>query len=291
MSDPIKHSVRPGETLFGIANKNGVTHDAIRAANPQITNVDKISAGDIVFIPTQDSGTKTEGADTPPSTTVITQPASNLIMRGLDANVPLTHVGACLKNHGFGFAMRYYSLKQRAKNLTSSEARALVNAGLQIGVVFEETAKRSLSGRAAGVNDGNSAHHSAANEIKQPASTPIYFAVDFDAKPAEIPVIRNYFEGVRDGLAQANGGTPRYQVGVYGSGLTCSELLKEHLVTFTWLTESTGFNGSKQFAQQKRFNLIQMFVPPDGLSVCGVVGDPNEMNPDPVKFPPGLFTI
>jgi hypothetical protein len=290
MSDLIKHTVQPGETLFGIAKENGVSKEAMKAANPQILDINKILPGQIVFIPVEGTGT---GGGESPATQPATNPpvASNTVMRGLDASEPLTNAAKCLKNHGFGFAMRYYSLRKRAKNLTLSEAQALVAAGLQLGVVFEETAKRSLDGRAAGINDAKSAHETAANVIGQPAGTPIYFAVDFDAKPAQLPSIKQYFGGVRDGLAEANGGSPRYKVGAYASGLVCSELLKNGLITFSWLTESTGFNGSKEFAKQKLFNLIQIFVPPDGQSVCGVVVDPNEMNPDPIKFPPGLFTI
>ena len=291
MSEPTKHTVQAGETLFGIAKKNGVTGDAILAANPQITNPNLIHVGQVVFIPTGDSTPEPENGNGSTTTTGESVTPATL-MRGLDANVSLKNVGACLKHNGFGFVMRYYSPNPaNAKNLTLPEAQALVHAGLLLGVVFESTAKRSLSGRAAGVADAQSAHNSAANKIGQPAGSPIYFAVDFDAAPNEIPTVIEYFKGVHEGLAQANGGTSRYQVGVYGSGLTSTKLLANNLVTFTWLTESMGFHGSKQFRDQKLFNLLQIFVPPDGQSVCGITGDPNEMNPDPVKFPPGLFTI
>ena len=290
MSEPTKHTVQAGETLSGIAKKNGVTPDAILAANPQITNPNLIHVGDLIFIPAGDS---TSAPDNENGSTATTgQPVSpTTLMKGIDANVSLKNVGACLKQNGFGFVMRYYSAGSNSKNLTKPEAQALVGAGLLLGVVFESTAKRSLSGNAAGVADGKSAHDSAANKIGQPAGSPIYFAVDFDATPAEIPTIVEYFKGVHDGLKQANGGTARYQVGVYGSGLTCTKLLANNLVTFTWLTESMGFNGSKQFRDQKLYNLLQIFVPPDGQTVCGITGDPDDMNPDPAKFPPGLFTI
>jgi Rv2525c-like, glycoside hydrolase-like domain/LysM domain len=290
MSDTIKHTVVAGETLFGIADKNGVTHAAIKAANPQIADINKISVGDIVFVPVPQSTGTGESNTTPSSTGAGANPTAPV--RGLDANMSLAAAATCLKNKGFGFAMRYYSPKPaNPKNLTLAEAHALVKAGLLLGVVFESAAKRSLDGHGAGVADAQIAHNSAVNKIGQPSNTPIYFAVDFDATPNEIPTIVEYFKGVHEGLAQANGGTSRYQVGVYGSGLTCSQLLANNLVTFCWLTESMGFNGSKQFRDQKRYNLLQIFVPPDGLNVCGISGDPNEMNPDPVKFPPGLFTI
>jgi hypothetical protein len=291
VSEPTEHIVQAGETLFGIAKKSGVTGEAIRAANPQITNPNLIHVGQVVLIPTGDSTSQPEHENGSTTTTgESVSPAT--LLKGFDANVSLRNAAACLKQNGFGFVMRYYSPNPaNAKNLTLPEAKALVNAGLLLGVVFESTAKRSLSGLAAGVADGQSAHNSAANKIGQPADSPIYFAVDFDAAPNEIPTIVEYFRGVHQGLEQANGGTSRYQAGVYGSGLTCTRLLANNLVKFTWLTESMGFHGSKQFRDQKLFNLLQIFVPPDGQKVCGISGDPNEMNPDPVKFPPGLFTI
>jgi LysM repeat protein len=44
--------VQSGDTLSGIATRFGVTLEALRAANPQITNVDEIQIGDEITIPT-----------------------------------------------------------------------------------------------------------------------------------------------------------------------------------------------------------------------------------------------
>lgn len=43
--------VQPGETLSGIAAKFGMTLEALQAANPQITDVNKIEIGDGIIIP------------------------------------------------------------------------------------------------------------------------------------------------------------------------------------------------------------------------------------------------
>ena len=43
--------VESGDTLSGIATRFGVTLEALRAANPQITNVDEIKIGDEIIIP------------------------------------------------------------------------------------------------------------------------------------------------------------------------------------------------------------------------------------------------
>ena len=51
MSSTISHTVKPGETLSGIASQNGVSLDALLAANPDITNPDLVQVGQIVLIP------------------------------------------------------------------------------------------------------------------------------------------------------------------------------------------------------------------------------------------------
>jgi hypothetical protein len=210
--------------------------------------------------------------------------------RGLDASERITNIATCIKNQGFAFAIRYYNVKNSqmlpTKRLIFSEAQALVKAGLQIGVVFQQGGRDPASfNHDAGVQHGEVAHSRAADEIGQPAGSTIYFSVDFDATPSQVATgIKDYFKGVREGLAKANEGDPRYAIGVYGSGLVCSELLEAGLVTFTWLSQSTGHAGSKEFAKQKRYNLIQFL----DKEVCGVNVDPDETNP---AKPSGLFTI
>ena len=210
--------------------------------------------------------------------------------RGLDASERITSIATCIKNQGFAFAIRYYNVKNSqilpTKRLILSEAQALVKAGLQIGVVFQQGGRDPASfNHDAGVQHGEVAHSRAADEIGQPAGSTIYFSVDFDATPSQVAIgIKDYFKGVQEGLAKANEGDPRYAIGVYGSGLVCSKLLEAGLVTFSWLSQSTGHAGSKEFAKQKRYNLIQFL----DKEVCGVNVDPDETNPDK---PSGLFTI
>lgn len=64
--------VQSGDTLSGIAQRYGTTLEALRAANPQITNVDEIKIGDEIIIPatipTQipDAGSPSPAASTAP---------------------------------------------------------------------------------------------------------------------------------------------------------------------------------------------------------------------------------
>jgi hypothetical protein len=208
-------------------------------------------------------------------------------LRGLDSAVDLTPHVDCLSGEGFSFAIRYYNIHNRSKNLTLDEAQALVGAGFQLGVVFEDgrPTHPSFFSRAKGVVHGTAAYHMAMDDIGQPDDTPIYFAVDYDAAPGDVAgVIKEYFQGIQDGFQTVGQGSPKYQVGVYGSGLTCTELLAGGLATFTWLSQSTGFSGSRAFAQNKHYNLIQ-FLP---QHVCSIDSDPDQTNPDK---PSGLFII
>jgi LysM repeat protein len=281
-----EHTIQSGETLSRIAAQNGLGLTELLAANPQITNPDHIVSGQVIFIPGKHAlgGGPVEGGteDAAPPT-----PAAGILLRGLDANVNLTTKGSCLKSHGFAFAIRYYNINNPAKNLTGPEAHALVTAGLQLGAVFEDghPDHDAFFDHGKGVIHGKAAHDMANNKIGQPGGSAIYFAVDYDPALHTVQtVIADYFKGVREGLATGNGGTPKYAIGVYGSGLTCRLLLAEGLATFTWLTQSTGFTESKDFAKKKLYNLIQFL----DTNVCGINVDPDETNP---AKPSGLFTI
>jgi hypothetical protein len=126
-------------------------------------------------------------------------------IKGLDASERITSIATCIKNAGFAFAIRYYNIKNSkqlpTKRLILSEAQALVKAGLQLGVVFQQGGRDPASfNHATGVQHGAAAH-GRANEIGQPAGSAIYFSVDFDAAPALVAKgIKDYFKGVREGL-------------------------------------------------------------------------------------------
>ncbi len=282
----IEHTIQPGDTLSRIAVQNGISLSDLLAANPQITNPDHIVPGQVIFVPASQSpggGSAAGGIEpaTPPT------PSSETLLRGLDGNVNLTTKGDCLKSHGFDFAIRYYNINNPGKNLTRPEGQALVAAGLQLGAVFEDghPDHDTFFSHDKGVIHGKTAHDMATNKIGQPGGSAIYFAVDYDPALHTVQtIITDYFKGVNEGLASANGGSPKYAIGVYGSGLTCRLLLAEGLATLTWLTQSTGFTESKDFAKKKLYNLIQ-FLDTD---VCGINVDPDETNPGK---PSGLFTI
>jgi hypothetical protein len=212
------------------------------------------------------------------------------VLNGLDTTIELTRHAAALKAQGYDFAMRYYSYNA-SKNLSLGEARALSGAGLRIGVVWETAGTHAgFFSRAQGLADGAEAFRMARETIGQPFGSAIYFAVDYDPTQADLDgPVSNYFTGVRAALFVANEGQPSYRVGVYGSGLCCATLIERDIASLSWLSQSTAFAGSRQYAEQKRYDLIQMLparVPGDGGMVISI--DPDATHPERDA---GLFSV
>lgn len=178
---------------------------------------------------------------------------------------------ACLRQAGIEFIARYYSATtlQPEKRLTLSEAQAISAAGMTIVIVYEDGPTQvGYFSTSRGHRDGINAYHAAA-EMLQPSGSAIYFAVDYDALPSDIArSISDYFRGVAQGFADAaQGATPIYSVGVYGSGACCA-WIKEHLeiAKYSWLAESTGWNGSREYSD---WNIKQSIATG---SLCGFTG-------------------
>jgi len=212
------------------------------------------------------------------------------VLKGLDTTMELTRHAAALKAQGYDFALRYYSWNA-AKNLSLGEARALSQAGLAIGVVWETSGTRAgFFSRAQGLADGAAAFQMARDVIGQPFGSAIYFAVDYDPTQADLDgAIGDYFTGVHAALYVAAEGKSSYRVGVYGSGLCCGTLVESGAAGCSWLSQSTAFAGSRQYAEQKRYDLIQL-LPARILGADGIVldVDPDATHPDRDG---GLFTV
>lgn len=65
MPDTNQHKVQAGESLSGIARKNGVSLSALLAANPGITDPNSIKVGQVILIPT------TQASNAPPPAPVV----------------------------------------------------------------------------------------------------------------------------------------------------------------------------------------------------------------------------
>jgi Rv2525c-like, glycoside hydrolase-like domain len=127
---------------------------------------------------------------------------------------------------GSSFACRY--LSDSSKDLSAAEARQLKAGGISIVVVWETTATRALDGTSAGAVDAHDAL-AEATRLGMPAGRPIYFAVDFDETPGEVPSVADYFKGVNSVLGVA-------RTGVYGGFWVVSRLFDEGHVKYGWQT-------------------------------------------------------
>jgi hypothetical protein len=197
--------------------------------------------------------------------------------RGISTNRRVTNRAACLRQQGIDFVCRYYShtTQQPEKRITPAEAAAIIQAGMKIVTVYEDgPTNPGYFSRARGQTDATHAH-AAAQEIGQPAGSAIYFAVDFDASSGTTDgPITDYFEGVKDGLAQA--GAPGYEIGVYGSGRVCTRIKEQrNLAKYSWLAESTGWAGSGSYST---FNIKQIIATHDLCQLDGGVGGDYEDN-------------
>jgi glycoside hydrolase-like protein len=154
---------------------------------------------------------------------------------------------------------------------------------LQLAVVYEDAGDHAdYFNHSEGKKDGYYAYHYA-QKLHQSGGSAIYFAVDYDASLAETQGrIQDYFHGVQQGFKDYSNGQSLYDVGVYGSGAVC-RYMKTHLpfVKYAWLAESTGWMGSKEYAD---WNLKQ-FVTKQKL--CGLAAggwERNEANGDFGQF-------
>ncbi|MGN8024686.1 peptidoglycan-binding protein [Microbacterium sp. 22242] len=136
-------------------------------------------------------------------------PAGSL--HGVDfsfARIPV----ATLLARGVRFVARYlwkakYDDGRTNKGLSADELAQYRAAGIDVALLYEEDGKELLGGRAAGVRVAQ-----AAEEFRKTlglGAQPIYFNVDFDIAPGDVPTVL----GALDGVASVIGAD---RVGLYG---------------------------------------------------------------------------
>jgi len=133
---------------------------------------------------------------------------------------------ATIKSHGYTAVGRYLG-GSSGKRITRDEATSLHAAGLGIWLVWETSADRARSGNAGGVSDAHAAA-AAALAVGYPTSCPLFFAVDFDATPAQVSA---YFAGIRSVLGN--------RAGIYG-GIKVTEAGLAH-----WRWQTAAWSGGK----------------------------------------------
>ena len=201
----------------------------------------------------------------------------------LDTSQNSRKLVACMKDEGIKAIGRYYTkTRTNTKILTVDEARLLSNAGIRIWVVYQNRHRQPVDfSPVKGKREAEDALDYARNVIKQPAGSAIYFSADFDASSDELKsAIRPHFDAIAAAFAAA--GNP-YRIGVYSSGLVCKSLLDAGVVKLTWLSQSSGFRGTRAFKASRRWNILQA-LPVKGFCKFRDDVDPDQINDDNGDF-------
>lgn len=155
-------------------------------------------------------------------------------MRGLDFAWSKPSPAA-IKAAGYGFVVRYLS-PDPSKNLTAAERDAYHAAGIDIGLVWEWTARRALQGHAAGAADGAAAARQA-KALGAPHGMTIFFAVDCPVGASQLSEVEAYLRGAATALAAGP-----WVAGVYGDGAVC-HTWGANAGRPTWQSMSTAWPG------------------------------------------------
>jgi hypothetical protein len=148
------------------------------------------------------------------------------------------------------------------KILSEGERKLIHDNHMNIGVVFQHrnSCERTWRDSKRATYDADRAL-AMAQQLSQPKGTAIYFGVDgADQNFKEhrkleegVGLIKSYFAVVSKKLKSAG-----YEVGVYGSGLSCRILRdEERSVKYCWLSMSPGHPESRDFEPHKTWDIKQ----------------------------------
>ena len=178
-------------------------------------------------------------------------------MKILDTNSVTTSKLAQLKQDGVQCVIRYIaSSNQSGKRVEEDEARAIAAAGLQLGLVFENYGGVN-NFQHADINSVTGTQHGMfarqwAEHVGCPNGTIIWFAIDTDVVGRQYDtIVKPYLVTAKVALKN------QFRIGVYACGYVCQRALDDKVVDATWLTQSMGWNGSRDFRNTNRWVLLQ----------------------------------
>lgn len=135
-----------------------------------------------------------------------------------------------VKQAGYAGVLRYLSHDTTGKTISAAEAVSIRQAGLGLGLVFEDKSTEALEGSDAGTADAQFAL-SLANSIGFPSDRPIYFAVDTQAADAQLAAVDAYFTGVKSVLGARSG--------IYGDYTVVAHYAS---LGYTWLWQTLAWS-------------------------------------------------
>jgi hypothetical protein len=191
--------------------------------------------------------------------------------------------------------IRYYDWEMetiRGKTLFPRELKRIHDNGMKIAVIFQHNNDKmaTFENLERGTVDARRALQ-LAKLNKQPAGSAIYFGVDgvddrflgeFLKRKRSgkdrygLALIKNYFQRVNKEIS-----TSGFDVGAYGSGLVCKELLTQRLVRYCWLANARSWPGYDEFEKTKLWSLKQHV---ETRNCGGRNVDLNVVNPEKLDF-------
>jgi len=164
--------------------------------------------------------------DSPPPSDTGEEVAALTVATGVDYSWARPSPSA-LAGAGYTFAARYLS-DDSGKDLSGGERDALWSSGVDVVVVWEQSADAALSGYGRGVSDAQHAI-AEANGLGIPGDRPIYFAIDFDGQPGQQGTIDSYFDGVAAVIG-------RDRTGAYAGYWVIKRLFDDGKIAWGWQT-------------------------------------------------------
>ena len=164
------------------------------------------------------------------------------MIKGIDSYSDVTSILPILKEQGYTFVVRYYSLAANSKRMSVKESTAIWQAGLKRVVVYQNK-HNSYEKFSAEIAQRDASDAISQAKEKGHQSGIIYFAVDYDASESEIDGnITEHFRVLQKTLSPFS-----YGVGVYGSTLVCKKLKEKNIAVSTWVSNATGWGFGTSF--------------------------------------------
>lgn len=164
-----------------------------------------------------------------------------------------------LRRNGIGSVLRYISRSDSAKCIDFGELQALIDARINVGIIYEDDGgSPAFGGLAASINAACGGYDGAyalrtLQALGVPQRTVVYFAVDTDVDNNDDinAYVIPYFEAAKRAMCGI------YRIGAYGCGATCAAALDTAGCDKAWLANAPDWTGYREFLAERRAAIIQ----------------------------------
>jgi hypothetical protein len=182
------------------------------------------------------------------------------LYKAVDLSEPVTQKFLwAMRSLGVKTVIRYYEYgisKPPAtiagKEMSMAELKLIQANGLFVLAVFQHNNSSPATFTSARGTADATRSVALASEWGQPKGSGMYYGVDFEPSKSQLNDVVIYATNFAK-VARAAG----YKVGVYGSGDTLTMLKGKGLVDYTWVSQSSGFSGTKAYTNSGKWDLLQ----------------------------------